>query len=88
MHPFLLVVYCVLGFEMYKEGKHGHCPHETYGLPRQINSYTVDCLCWQEGVLTREEHKRTFWGDENVPYLILGGDYMGIYNHQNTGLNT
>lgn len=32
--------------------------------------------------------RTTFWGDGNILFLVLGGDYMGVCSHQNTGLNT
>lgn len=34
--------------------------------------------------LTRKGHKRTFWGDDIVPYLVLVGGYPGLFNCQKT----
>lgn len=49
-------------------------------LPVYPDKYTIiqwGLYYWEE-VLTRQKHKAIFWGDGNVLYLVLCGDYMGV----------
>jgi len=55
-----------------------------YEFPQEINAQRQKVTWWllRAGGRERIDHrgdKRSFWGDENVLYLDLGGSYMGVY---------
>lgn len=47
----------------------------TYGE----GSQNASCLWWGgDRGLTGKGDKRTFWGDGNIPYLVWGGNFIGV----------